>query len=350
MNGISIVIPNWNGARTLPFVLKRVYEVMNAQQCPFEVIVIDDASTDESLETLKDFPQVRLGISQRNQGFSKTANRCVASARYELVFLISNDILLTGSINPMIEHFDDPKVFAVSPQVRWRNNGVFAYGKRTVQWDNGYFKVKEHPFIATPVYTLFACGGSAIFRKSLFMELGGFDDLYKPFYWEEIDLSYRAWKRGYTVIHEPRSTVYNTDRGVIKTNFKRWYIKLISGRNSYLFLWKNINSAKYMRRHLSILLPSLIADVLHNQWRFPLCVLMALLRLPAVLRRRSVEKQHVVVDDESVFELVASNEYYTATSVDHNMENKQETGTQEVFSHESRGNHPSAYGLTAFSG
>ena len=349
MNGISVVIPNWNGADTLPLVLNRVYSVMNGQHLPYEVILVDDASTDASLDVLKGFPGVRLGVSPKNQGFSKTANRCVASARYDLVLLISNDIMLSGSIINLIDHFDDPKVFAVSPQVRWLNNGAFAYGKRTAQWDNGYFKVKEHQFIATPVNTLFACGGSAMFRKSMFMELGGFDDLYKPFYWEEIDLSYRAWKRGYTVIHDPRATVYNTDCGVIKKNFKQLYVKLISGRNSYLFLWKNITDKNYIRQHLNILFPSLLGDAVRNKWRFPLCALMALLRLPAVLRRRSIEKQQAVVSDEMIFARVAENALNTATGVNNIKENKYEE-EQEVCAHESCGNHTSTYGLTAFSG
>ncbi len=347
MNGISVVIPNWNGADTLPLVLNRVYAVMNGQHLPYEVILVDDASTDSSLEVLKDFPRVRLGISPKNQGFSKTANRCVASAQYDLVLLISNDILLSGSIINLIDHFEDPNVFAVSPQVRWLNNGAFAYGKRTVQWDNGYFKVNEHPFVATPVNTLFACGGSAMFRKSMFMELGGFDDLYKPFYWEEIDLSYRAWKRGYKVIHDPRATVYNTDCGVIKKNFKQLYIKLISGRNSYLFLWKNITDKTCIRQHLAILLPSLLGDALRNKWRFPACALMALLRFPTVLRRRSLEKQQAVVSDETIFTRVADN----AICVNNIKENKCEsTEEQEVCANESCGNYSSSYGLTAFSG
>lgn len=349
MNGISIVIPNWNGLQTLPAVLQRVYDVMNVLGAPFEVIMVDDASTDSSLDVLHKFPRVRLAISKKNQGFSATANRGVEVARYDLVFLMSNDILIDHSLRAMIGHFDDPSVFAVSPQVRWRSTGTFAYGKRSANWENGYFKVQEHPFIASPVPTLFACGGSAMFRKSIFMELGGFDTLYHPFYWEEIDLGYRAWKRGYRTVHEPRATVYNTDNGVIKSNFKQRYVKLISGRNSYLFLWKNITGASLVRQHLRILAPSLFEDICRNAWRFPLCAIMALFRLPQVLRSRSRERQFQVRSDEQIWSIVAGNEC-TGSMPSYTVTQQEQTQQQQEQYNESRRNHTGTHGVTAFSG
>jgi len=306
MNGLSIVIPNWNGAKKLNDTLAKNYRKIKKIGIPFEIIIVDDASTDESVSILANYPYVKISTNTKNQGFSRTANRGVLLAQYDRVFILSNDIVIGDSIEYMLSHFSDPSVFAVSPQVRWRKTGSFAYGKRKVNWDQGCFKVEERKFISSPCCTLFACGGSAVFDRKKFLDLGGFDDLYHPFYWEEIDLSYRAWKHGFKVIHEPRSTVYNSESGVIKNSFTSKYIKLVSGRNSYLFLWKNIYSAHLIKEHLFGLIPSVLKDIFSFRFRFPICFCWALTRLPKVIKKRIEERRKSVITDSEVFSVINS--------------------------------------------
>jgi len=306
MNGLSVVIPNWNGAKKLGESLAKNYRKLQKAKIPFEIVVVDDASTDDSVSVLSKYPYMRLFVNVCNEGFSKTANKGVLLAQYDLVLIISNDIIIGDSIGCMLDHFKNSSVFAVSPLVRWKNNGAFAYGKRKVNWENGCFKVKEREFISVACNTLFACGGSAVFDRKKFLDLGGFDDLYHPFYWEEIDLCYRAWKHGFQVIHEPRSTVYNSDSGVIKKNFSSKYIKLVSGRNSYLFLWKNIHNPILIREHLKYLLPSLIKDLFSFRLRFPLCFVWALARLHKTIKRRITEQRNSIITDVEAMSLINS--------------------------------------------
>ncbi len=299
MNGVSIVIPNWNGADKLVDTIEALLWNLKELSYPFEIIVVDDASTDNSREILRVFDNITIEYNNTNQGFSKTANKGVQLAGYDLVFIMSNDIVIGDSFESLIAHFNDPSVFAVSPQVMW-SDGRFAYGKRSVMWHHGYFKVREHSEYTYPVHTLFACGGSGMFRRNVFLELGGFDDMYSPFYWEEIDLCYRAWKRGYTVIHDPRAVVCNNSAGVIKKHFSPRYIKHISGRNSYLFLWKNITSPNLIREHVRCLLPSLLKEIFACRFRFPMCFFAALEYLPQVLFMRRQEKRHAGLSDNEV--------------------------------------------------
>ncbi len=306
MKGISVVIPNWNGADRLKINLPQINKKIQKLGYLYEILVIDDASTDDSLKVLESFSFVRVFSCDENEGFSKTANRGVWLAQYDLVFIISNDILLGDSLEHLFDHFNDHLVFAVSPEVRWSDTDKFAYGKRAVDWENGCFRVKEIKQTKLPCYTLFASGGSAVFRRSIFLDLGGFDNIYSPFYWEEIDLSYRAWKRGYKVIHEPRSTVLNSSTGVIKKYFSQKHIKLISGRNSYIFLWKNISSQKMFSEHLSNLVPSLIKDIKAGLFRFPKCCFLALLKLPSVLIKRLKEKREKALTDLEVIKFINS--------------------------------------------
>ncbi len=306
MKGISVVIPNWNGADKLKTNLPQINEKIKKLGVSYEILVVDDASTDDSLRVLESFPFVRVFSCDKNEGFSKTANRGVWLAQYDLVFIISNDIVLGDSPEHLFEHFKDKSVFAVSPEVRWLDTGKFAYGKRGVEWKNGYFRVKEKKQTKLPCYSLFACGGSAVFRRNMFLDLGGFDKIYHPFYWEEIDLSYRAWKRAYKVIHDPRSVVFNSSCGVIKKYFSKKYIKLISARNSYIFVWKNISTPKLVSEHLSNLLPSILKDLKSGRFRFPLSCLLALFKLPSVIIRRFVEKEKNLLTDLEVIKLVNS--------------------------------------------
>jgi len=306
MKGISVVIPNWNGADRLKKNLPQINKKIKQLGYPYEILVVDDASTDESLKVLESFSFVRVFSCDKNEGFSKNANKGVWLAQYELVFIISNDIVPGDSLEHLFDHFKDHSVFAVSPEVRWSGTEEFAYGKRAVDWKNGCFRVEERKQTKLPCYTLFACGGSAVFRRSRFLDLGGFDNIYYPFYWEEIDLSYRAWKRGYKVIHEPRAVVLNSNSGVIKKYFSQKYIKLISGRNSYIFLWKNISSRKLFSDHVLNLFPSLIKDIKAGLFRFPICCFLALLKIPSVLIKRVKEKHEKVLTDLEVIRFVNS--------------------------------------------
>ena len=341
MNGISIVIPNWNGENTLDSVLKSVFDTFNTLHRPYEIIVVDDCSTDNSVSILKKYTGVRLFEQSVNKGFSKTANFGVRCAKYDWVFIMSNDIIIDPSFEHLVVHFLDENIFAVSPQVRWKQTGEFAYGKRTVNWDNGYFKVLEHKYISCPSYSLFACGGSALFDKNKFLDLGGFDSLYYPFYWEEIDICYRAWKRGYKVIHEPCAVVHNSDDGVIKSSFNSKYVKHVSGRNSYLFLWKNISSKQMIKEHLRNLFPSIFENIINREFRFPKCFLSALLRLPKVLYKRLLERKKILVTDEEIIRVVNQDISLYPSDFDIK-EGKIISGVRN----ESRGNYSSTHGVS----
>mgnify|MGYP001581595392 CR=1 FL=1 len=93
--------------------------------------------------------------------------------------------------------------------------------------------------------------GSGAFRKSLWNELNGLDEIYNPFYWEDIDLSYRAKKRGYKIFFEPKSVViHKHEEGAIKQKYSAEQIETISYRNQFLFAWKNMNSWRLWISHL----------------------------------------------------------------------------------------------------
>ncbi|MGH9593996.1 MAG: glycosyltransferase, partial [Bryobacteraceae bacterium] len=84
-------------------------------------------------------------------------------------------------------------------------------------------------------------GGSCAFDRAKFLELGGFDEILHPFYLEDTDLGYMAWKRGWQVLYQPRSVVYHEHRGTIGKRFSEAYIQSVLKKNFLLFCWKNIH-------------------------------------------------------------------------------------------------------------
>ena len=108
---------------------------------------------------------------------------------------------------------------------------------------------KRRPASAAPDrpggHSAFPCfyggGGSCAFDRRKFLELGGFDELFRPFYLEDTDLGYQAWKRGWKVMYQPASVVYHEHRGTIGKKFSAAQIDAVLKKNFILFCWKNIH-------------------------------------------------------------------------------------------------------------
>ena len=286
---VSVVIPNWNGQRLLE---KNLPAVIASN--PFEIIVCDDGSSDKSVEFIKkEYSHVRL-VENPHIGFGKNCNSGVATAGSEIVVLLNNDVAPEKDfLNPLIKDFGDPKIFAVSlNEKQWS----WARGK----WVRGFVEHEPGPKTKVPHISFWASGGSGAFNKKIWEELGGFDDLYSPFYWEDIDLSYRAWKRGYKIIWEPMSKVVHRHEGTIGSNFSKNYIDFISQRNRLLFIWKNITDAKMSQDHKAYLLKRLSKNLGYLRVFFS-----AFVKLPQILPKRKIEKQEQIMTDEEIFDLFA---------------------------------------------
>lgn len=244
---ISIIIPNKNGAillqKNLPYVLAAAKDA--------EVIVADDASRDNSLEILsKEFPSVRVLRKARHDGFGSTVNAGVKEAKGEIVVLLNTDVRPERNfLAPLIKHFDDTAVFGVGCLERsYENEKVILRGRGEARWEKGFFVHSRGE--VNKATTAWVSGGSSAFRKSIWEKLGGMDTLYDPFYWEDIDLSFRARKAGYKILFEPASVViHEHEEGIIKQDYRPFQINTIAYRNQFLFIWKHIPDIKILFEH-----------------------------------------------------------------------------------------------------
>ncbi|QPJ62648.1 MAG: glycosyltransferase family 2 protein [Candidatus Nitronauta litoralis] len=307
---ITLIVTNWNGRdllrECLP-TLKRAVE--NDPAHSYEVMVIDDCGSDDSLSVLeKDFPWVRAEKTPRNLGFQGANNHAAKLADSPVIMLLNNDIKLhPESLSHLAKHFDDRDnpVFAASGRIYDFDETSFLYGNRGGYFRHGHFHLYEKDAFDKS-QTLFACGGAMMVDRERYLELGGFDSLYHPLYYEEIDLSYRALKRGWEVVYDPESIAYHKVRGTITRQKKLKQIGRISARNNYLFVIKNILNDELTREFLWAIPLYLLRDLFSGRFRFWAAIFMALPRLPQALKSRKREKTETVFDDGEILNKINS--------------------------------------------
>lgn len=234
---IDVIIPNFNGARLLSHYLPGVIERCGNAG----VVVVDDASSDESLHLLEEcYPQVRVVARKTNSGFSAAVNDGIKETNREFVVLFNNDIEVTpGFLDSIIPLFEDEAVFAVSPRIILPSKCRLDEGAKTGFWRHGIFYTDQRQEVESLSPVLYATGCAAVYRRSMLEQLGGFDEAYSPFYWEDADLGYRAWKRGWKSLYQPASTVYH-QHSSSTSRMKRQYVDAVKARNGLLFVWRNI--------------------------------------------------------------------------------------------------------------
>jgi len=297
---ISLVIPNWNGVEYLKKCLPSIFIMDGFKNQENEVLVVDDASSDGSAEYIeKNFPQVRLLRNNKNRKFGYTCNRGVKEAKNELIVLINNDIIVTDNfLEPLRRHFKDESVFAVSPKLYGWDKKTFKFGMHMGRFEDGYVrfwnesetKSGERIYKTSP--SLIAIGGAMAFRKRDFLWLGGFDSIYRPNCWEDIDISYRAWKRGLKVLYEPESIMYHKDAATVS------YERHKEIKNELLFTWKNIIDWRILKEHL-ILLPFHLMD---GRVTFLKGFLWTLRFLPKTLMRRFKNRSYIKANDKMILD------------------------------------------------
>jgi GT2 family glycosyltransferase len=303
--GISIIIPNWNGKplleRNLPFLV----DALSHYQESTEIIVVDNGSTDGSAEFLAYFyPNVKVLTFAKNEGFATACNKGVKASKYEVVYLLNNDVVVYKNfLEPLVPYFEDDNFFSVSSVEYSPDTDISLFsGAPTAQvkfkygifWY--YYKVINNTKEPIPVF--FSSGGHSAYNRNKFLALGGFDNLYHPFYCEDIDISYIAWKCGWRSFYEPESGVIHNSQTTIGTNFEKDFIQNIHWRNRFLFTWKNLDDKILWCKHLFFLPFELALMPLMGRAYFVRGFFMALKKLPSVLNSRKKRKKSIYYDKE----------------------------------------------------
>lgn len=308
---ISIIIPNYNGEKLLRKNLPKVIEAVSNYK-DIEIIIVDDGSTDNSVSSIKYYVssiknkkiKIKILENKTNLGFSSTVNKGVQNANGDISILLNTDVAPKKDfLKPLIEHFNDESVIAVGCMDKSIENGkIFLRGRGIGKWEKGFLVHKRGEVNKTN--TLWVSGGSGAFRKSIWDKLGGFNELYSPFYWEDIDLSYRALKSGYKVLFEKRSVVYHKHlEGTIKTQYSEFKINTIAYKNQFIFVWENATDISLQFLHVFWLPYHFLKALIRLDAPFFIGFLMALILLPKIIISSfRAQKMFVKTDYEIVKE------------------------------------------------
>lgn len=313
---ISIIIPNYNGEEILQKNLPKVLDSVKAYKKGIvEIIIPDDPSTDKSFEVIEKFIS---GITEKHvvgktcsnkdkslSGFSKNVNRGVSLATGDILILLNSDVAPHKDfLAPLLKHFDDPKVFGVGCMDESIEDGqTVLRGRGIASWKRGFLMHSAGKLNKTNTFWI-SCGSGA-FRKSIWDTLGGLNELYNPFYWEDVDLSYRGVKAGYKILFEPESKViHEHEEGAINKNYSNYNKIKIVFRNQFTFVWINITDKNLLLSHIFWLPYHTLKALLRRDKAYFWGIWHAILRLPQILSYKEKMKRLFVVSDKTIIESV----------------------------------------------
>ena len=246
---VAVVILNWNGKNFLQQFLPSVIKNSNEHT---EIIVADNASTDDSISFLKEFyPAVKIILLEKNYGFAKGYNEALKKVDSDYYVLLNSDAEVSeGWIEPMVELLEsDSSIAACQPKVlSYQEKNVFDYAGAAGGWLDKF----GYPFAKGRVFDyceedkgqydqqepIFWASGAAMFiRAAAFHEVNGFDEYFFA-HQEEIDLCWRLQLAGYQVYSCPASKIYHVGGGTLpKGNSRKTYLNF---RNNLVMISKNM--------------------------------------------------------------------------------------------------------------
>lgn len=246
---VAIVILNWNGRHHLQQFLPSVLATTYGNH---QIIVADNASTDDSIAFLKAYyPQVAILHLDQNYGFAKGYNVALQQVRADYYMLLNSDVEVTpGWLQPMVSVLEQQTNFvACQPKIRaYKNKTLFEYAGAGGGWLDAY----GYPFARGRVFdycetdegqydttaeVFWASGAAMLIKSSAFHSVGGFDDYFFA-HQEEIDLCWRLQLKGFKIFCCPQSVVYHVGGGTLpKGNSRKTFLNF---RNNLIMLAKNL--------------------------------------------------------------------------------------------------------------
>lgn len=289
-----ILISNWNGEKLLPACLRAVDAALRYAGAAIPVTVIDDASTDGSVNLLqKQFPDVERIELQQNIGYARAVNVAMKSVTSPWVFLLNNDLVLSEDFfERMIEaqrKVNEDSLFAIGAKtVDWQRNAP-NHGGMNAEWDGCL--IAQQPFESDALSdTTFFQAGACLISREKFLRLGGFPSIYYPGYWEDYDLAMRAVRSGWRNYYEPRAIGYHRGGESMRTLLGESARTHLIRRNHLLFSWIHTNGILMLAEHCARM-PGRIAAGANPREKngsmdWAIAYLKALAKLPDVLRSR----------------------------------------------------------------
>jgi GT2 family glycosyltransferase len=305
----TIIVLNWDGKHLLAESLPAVIEAVRFNGGNHQIMVVDNGSADGSSEFVRShFPQIHLLALDRNYGFAGGNNRGAEHADTEIVVFLNNDMIVDRNfLKPLLDGFHDSSVFAVTSQIFFADptRRREETGKTRALFERGFFELWHGEITSADearetVPVFWAGGGSCAIDRRKYLAIGGLDTLYHPFYIEDTDLSYQAWKRGWKCLLAPASKVVHKHRSTTRPKFGHDFVENTIRKNRFLLIWKNVSDTSMLVQHLANLPRIHGREMIQNGAMFEVrAYWRAVRQLPeAASKRLSNQNQYLVSDRE----------------------------------------------------
>jgi GT2 family glycosyltransferase len=297
---VTFIVPTYNQRQLMDFCLPLLLAEAGRVH---EVMVVDDASEDGTAEYVRrQYPSVRVLRLERNQGFAGAVRAGIAASITPFFALINTDVQVrSGFLQAILPHFDREDTFAVCSRIELPGGSQMETGNVAPAFPGILEPYHLPPDHAGPI--LYAGGASSVYHRGRYDALGGFETIFRPLYWEDIELGYRAWRRGWRSLFEPLASVWHQRRAWIGTRFGEAYANQAFLKNALVFIWKNVRDGGMLAQHWAYVTARLYREAPSGDGTMCRALLAALPMLPAVLRRRWRERRRGDLDDRDILAL-----------------------------------------------
>jgi GT2 family glycosyltransferase len=312
---VSIVIPTWRGRHLLeaylPSVIAAADFYRKSRAASTEIIIVEDAGGDDTMLWLKSRygDEVFAHQHEQNRGFCSACQTGFMHARFPIVLLLNNDVRLESDcIAPMVTHFKDPGVFAVTGKMFNQKGNVFCNGGKIGQFRRGmwssYRNYDALPAAAEdfPFLSFAAIGAFSAYDREKFLKVGGFDPLTAMY--EDVEISYRGWKRGWSIKYEPRSVAYHDARQTMERRYKQRSLDRMTRRSRILMHWILLHDNSMFGLHLASIAGCLLTSWIWLDWPFYWAVFTGLRNIRTILQKRDENRRAAARSDRELLRLL----------------------------------------------
>ena len=213
MKSVCLAILNYNGRKHLQYLLPTVCVAAKEFSGQCAVAVLDNRSTDDDVSWIgHEFPSIETIVAPKND-FLFSYNLLAQKRTEDILVLLNNDLKVNPDfLTPLIRHFESPDVFSVSARSYDWDGVEVTSGPARLAFKNGFYSWNFDTLRQKACHTLFTSGGFMAVDRRKLNELRGFNRLFHPAYCEDLDVCFRAWRRGWRCIYEPDSVVCHRHR------------------------------------------------------------------------------------------------------------------------------------------
>ncbi len=254
--GISVVIPNYNGKNLLEQNLPSIYAALEHANINYELIISDDCSSDDSIEFLKTtYPNIKVISTETNMGFSGNCNNGIKNATQTLTCITNTDVNFDiNYFKNALPYFSDKNLFAVKGKIvnyegdpeniTTINETCLTYIKRGII----RFKCDIEPDnnkISKDIGGQYVGLGCCFVANTHHLKaIGGFYEIFSPYYWEDSDIAITALEKGHSLIYEKSCVIHHNHGSTISSTQSKLKRKIISNRNKFIFSWLHLRGRK----------------------------------------------------------------------------------------------------------